>query len=780
MMRYIATTCMILASISAAATQMTHEETVVRANYAKFAYATRLGVLVHYVQTARSITPNGLHTPADIAKEMAEAVPNFEFGSFAVGNNTDIAGTGWDTFVSKPNGDLINTTTQQLPYRMKTSTGDSTTNMNFLSVSWDRHQDYNADWSMPAQKVLEEFSHPDAASDAIFTRYAAYTVTVKLNGRQRTYQAIFLFGKHPDGTEAVWPIDHILGMGSLSYVTSKSIYPQPLLETHLREWPGISAWIATASINSDSPAPDVVCDGVSSKCGIPAKVLQKALQVPIDPESRRFVPVEAPPLDLDHNIASPGSITNCTQANTTGVYSPMPTISGNADHNTGSHSVSQNLSTSCSYTGGAGLPYCDTGCSISQYLVNVVSENGETTSGNCHVVGSNVANGNGQATNGGANCSANMTGGAIECSSPVCSKCTITINAGLVSGTGTTIMSQTGTYPDNCNPVNDPTTLTSITISPANVTGYLGGANDNQQFTATGNYSGGSTQNNTDNATWTSSDENVATIDSTGYGTLVGVGTTTITATIKNISGNTSYTGVEGAGGGNGSGGVNCSDPGGGSGGQYGISGGGGGSGVGCPSPIIIDTTGEGFHLTSAENGVFFDFFGNGKPIKMSWTARGSHNAFLALERNGKIDSGKDLFGNITPQPPSPTPNGYLALAVYDKPENGGNGDGVIDARDAIFPHLLLWIDENHNGIAEPNELHHLPDLGVLSLGLSYQTKPYVDKYGNHFRYKGVVNPEGAPPNDHVDRQDYDVFFVAAPHPVLQGGVDGLNAVGVK
>jgi hypothetical protein len=62
-----------------------------------------------------------------------------------------------------------------------------------------------------------------------------------------------------------------------------------------------------------------------------------------------------------------------------------------------------------------------------------------------------------------------------------------------------------------------------------------------------------------------------------------------------------------------------------------------------CVSPIIVDTTGHGFHLTAAEDGVMFDISGAGKPLKMAWTDRNSGNAFLALDRNhnGKIDSGE-------------------------------------------------------------------------------------------------------------------------------------------
>lgn len=196
----------------------------------------------------------------------------------------------------------------------------------------------------------------------------------------------------------------------------------------------------------------------------------------------------------------------------------------------------------------------------------------------------------------------------------------------------------------------------------------------------------------------------------------------------------------------------------------------GGGGGVGgdalavqpdelcAPSPIVLDVDGKGYFLTSAENGVKFDISGTGHAIQMGWTAQGADNAFLALpDANGQIHSGKQLFGNFTPQPPSKTPNGFAALAVYDLPTNGGNGDGIIDKRDAIFTSLRLWIDRNHDGIAQPDEIYTLPALGINSISLNYTLDRKTDQYGNQFRYRARLNPDKP---DDAGKIVYDIFFV--------------------
>ena len=176
------------------------------------------------------------------------------------------------------------------------------------------------------------------------------------------------------------------------------------------------------------------------------------------------------------------------------------------------------------------------------------------------------------------------------------------------------------------------------------------------------------------------------------------------------------------------------------------------------PSPIVLDIDGRGFFLTSAENGVKFDISGTGHPIQMGWTAQGAANAFLALPGvDGLIHNGKQLFGNFTPQPPSKTSNGFAALAVYDLPANGGNGDGIIDKRDGIFSSLRLWIDKNHDGIAQPEEIYTLPALGINSISLKYTLDWKTDQYGNRFRYRAALNPDKP---DEAGKIVYDIFFV--------------------
>lgn len=81
-------------------------------------------------------------------------------------------------------------------------------------------------------------------------------------------------------------------------------------------------------------------------------------------------------------------------------------------------------------------------------------------------------------------------------------------------------------------------TLNAIAVTPDGV-GVA--PRQTQQFTATGTFSDGSTQNLTSQATWTSSDAAIGTVDPLGLATAVATGTTTLTATVGPISGSANF-----------------------------------------------------------------------------------------------------------------------------------------------------------------------------------------------------------------------------------------------
>lgn len=191
-----------------------------------------------------------------------------------------------------------------------------------------------------------------------------------------------------------------------------------------------------------------------------------------------------------------------------------------------------------------------------------------------------------------------------------------------------------------------------------------------------------------------------------------------------------------------------------------------GGSGCCCgPTPILIDVAGNGISLTDAYEGVNFDMGGDGHKEPIAWTTYRTDDAWLVLDRNnnGTIDSAKEMFGNFTDQPNATTERqGFIALAEFDRPENGGDSDGRISKTDRVFSKLRLWQDTNKNGISERSELYSLKRLGLKTIELDFKASRRTDQHGNQFKYRAKIKDN----NDaQMGRWAWDVILLVNPPP---------------
>ncbi len=130
--------------------------------------------------------------------------------------------------------------------------------------------------------------------------------------------------------------------------------------------------------------------------------------------------------------------------------------------------------------------------------------------------------------------------------------------------------------------------------------------------------------------------------------------------------------------------------------------------------PLTLDLDGDGLETIGIDpaNPILFDHDGDGVKTATGWIK--PDDGFLVLDRNGngRIDTGRELFGDSTPLYAGGTAvDGFAALAQEDT-----NFDGRVDANDARFANLRIWRDANQNGISEAGELTTLAANGIVSL----------------------------------------------------------------
>ena len=163
--------------------------------------------------------------------------------------------------------------------------------------------------------------------------------------------------------------------------------------------------------------------------------------------------------------------------------------------------------------------------------------------------------------------------------------------------------------------------------------------------------------------------------------------------------------------------------------------------------PLAINIDGTGIETLPLKSGVYFDHIGNGFKIRTGWTAPNTGLLVRDLNGNGRIDSGRELFGdNTVLKSGAVAANGFEALKDLCESD-----DGIFDERSAAFHELYLWFDLNSNGMTEPGELIPLSETGIASIDLNYQDSDYVDQNGNAFMQISTAELEDGTVVDAID-----------------------------
>lgn len=146
--------------------------------------------------------------------------------------------------------------------------------------------------------------------------------------------------------------------------------------------------------------------------------------------------------------------------------------------------------------------------------------------------------------------------------------------------------------------------------------------------------------------------------------------------------------------------------------------------------PLVIDLDGNGADLTNAESGVKFDIDGDGRLDQTAVTT--GNDGLLALDKNhnGRIDNGKELFGDQ-----NGAKNGFSELARYDE-----NNDGKIDENDSVYKDLKVVKLKKKKDGSTAQEISSLKDLGIIMISLSKIKNVNEIINGNILTHKSSVN----------------------------------------
>jgi Ca2+-binding RTX toxin-like protein len=172
---------------------------------------------------------------------------------------------------------------------------------------------------------------------------------------------------------------------------------------------------------------------------------------------------------------------------------------------------------------------------------------------------------------------------------------------------------------------------------------------------------------------------------------------------------------------------------------------------------MMFDIGNDGIAIEDkAASPAHFDFDGDGFAEAVSWNAGADGILAVDADGSGRIENGAELIAanaagaNATSR----------AIATLDS-----NGDGVIDAADADFSKLQIWVDADRDGFTDEGELTGLSDLDIQAIDVA--TSTFLLAGGATQAIAGQSADRDS--IDTIYAQDFDFDPRVAAFPVLRG-----------
>ena len=151
--------------------------------------------------------------------------------------------------------------------------------------------------------------------------------------------------------------------------------------------------------------------------------------------------------------------------------------------------------------------------------------------------------------------------------------------------------------------------------------------------------------------------------------------------------------------------------------------------------------------LEAPDARVTFDVDGSGLGREWSWITPKAAWLVSDPKLDGKISSGRQLFGNVTFW--MFWNNGYAPLAALDD-----DRDGILTGEELAG--LALWHDANSNGVADPGEVKPVSAYGIVAISCKWQML-------NKNPDKVAFSPSGVMFHDGKTRPSFDLVLKPQP-----------------